>query len=116
MTLDDAIDAPQIQTLRQGDTDGVRIDYTDYLRSGETLSSVTSVTITGGSTNVTPSAAAVSTGSLTILGQTVDTAKAVTFTVTVGSTAAAGLYTATVTAATSNSRTGVRRVGFNVVA
>tara|TARA_R100000808_G_C2126091_1_gene136335 strand:+ start:356 stop:706 length:351 start_codon:yes stop_codon:yes gene_type:complete len=115
MTLDDALDAPQIQTLRQGDTDGVRIDYSDQLRSGETLSSVTSVSITGGSTNVTASAAAVSSTTLTILGQTVAAANAITFTVTVGSTAAAGLYTATVTAATSNSRTMVRRSGFNIV-
>ena len=115
MALDFGLDAPQIQHIRQGETDGCRLDYTDYLRSGETISSVSLVEITAGTSAATIAGAAVSTGSLTILGNTVSAAAAVTFSVTVGSTARVGLYEATVRTTTTASRVAKRRVGFQVV-
>ena len=115
MVLNDALDAPQNQTLRKGDTDGVRLSYADYLRTGETVSSVGSVTVTGESTAVTVASAAVSTGAVTVLGVSVGAGAVVTFNVVAGSTATAGQYEATVTATTSASRISVRRVGLTVV-
>jgi hypothetical protein len=113
--LDNALDAPQIQTMRAGETDGVRVDYTDYLRSGETISSITSVTITGESTAVTSASAAVTTAAVTILGNSVTTANALTFTLTATSTATVGSYEATIIAVSSASRTSKRKIGFNVI-
>ena len=113
--IEHGLDAAQIQYMRAGEVDGVRVDYSDYLRSGETLASVSSVAITGNSTGVVVSGAAVSTGALVILGQSVEASKAVTFNLTAGSTAAAGFYVCTVTAVSSNSRTSKRRVGFQLV-
>ena len=115
MAFDESIDARERQTVRAGDTDGVRVSYTDYLRAGETLSSVSSIEITGTSTNITVSSAAVSTGVLTILGASVPAAQAVTFTVSPTTAATAGLYQVTLTTATSTSRTAKRRLGINVV-
>tara|TARA_R100000458_G_C8257285_1_gene233253 strand:- start:549 stop:899 length:351 start_codon:yes stop_codon:yes gene_type:complete len=115
MVLNDSLDAPQNQTLRKGETDGVRVDYTDYLRTGETISSVGSVAITGESTAVTVASAAVSTGALSVLGASVAAGAAVTFNVVAGSTATSGHYEATITATTSTSRISVRRIGLTVV-
>tara|TARA_Y100000593_G_scaffold16150_1_gene32030 strand:+ start:644 stop:997 length:354 start_codon:yes stop_codon:yes gene_type:complete len=116
MAINDALDAPQKPTLRKGDVDGFRVDMTDYLRSTETISSVTSVTVTGVSTGaITVASAAASTGALTILGQSVGAGQAITFNVTVASTATVGTYEATIKAVTSDSRTGHRRVAFTVV-
>ena len=115
MVLNDSLDAPQNQPIRQGEVDGVRVSYADYLRAGETISSVSSVTVTGASTSVTVASAAVSTAALIVLGASVTTGEVVTFNVTAGSTATAGQYEATVTAVSSTSRTSVRRVGLTVV-
>jgi hypothetical protein len=115
MAFDESIDARERQTIRAGDTDGVRVSYADYLRSGETLSSISSIEITGTSTNISVSGAAVSTGVLTILGASVAAAAAITFTVAPTTAATAGLYEVTLTTATSNSRTAKRRLGINIV-
>ena len=115
MSLNSSIDAPQWQTVRAGDTSGARVDYTDQLRTGETISSITSITLTGESTAVTASAAAASTGALAILGSTVSAGAAVTFTITATSTASPGAYYATVTSVTTASQVMVRKVGISVV-
>jgi hypothetical protein len=115
MGLDESIDARERQTIRAGDTDGVRLSFADYLRTGETLSSVSSIEITGTSTNITVTGAAVSTGALTILGKSVAAANAVTFTVAPTTAATVGLYQVTLTTATSNSRVAKRRIALNVV-
>ena len=116
MSINESLDAPQIATMRRGDIDGLRIDYSDYLRDAETVSSIVSVTITGVSTAAAVvSSAAPSTGALTILGQSVGAGKAVTFTLTIASTATAGPYTAEIRSLTSDTRTAYRRVGFSVV-
>ncbi len=115
MALDYGLDAAQIQYIRQGETDGARVDYTAYLRSGETISNVSAVAITGTSTGATASSIAASTAALTILGQTVSIASAVTFNIAVGSTASIGFYEALITTTTSDSRIGKRKIGFSVV-
>ena len=115
MGLDESLDPRERQTIRAGDTDGVRISYADYLRSGETLSSISSIEITGTSTNISVSSAAVSTGVLTILGTSVAASEAVTFTVAATTAATAGLYQVTLPTAPSHSRTAKRRLGINVV-
>lgn len=115
MALDESLDPRERQTMRAGDTDGVRVSYADYLRTGETVSSVSAIEITGTSTNISVSSAAVSTGALAILGTSVAAGAAVTFTVAATTAATAGLYEVTLTTATTNSRTARRRVGINVV-
>ena len=115
MALDESLDPRERQTIRAGDTNGVRVSYADYLRAGETVSSVSAIELTGTSTNISVSSAAVSTGVLTILGASVAAAEAVTFTVAATTAASAGLYQVTLTTATSASRTAKRRVGINVV-
>lgn len=115
MAIDKAIDAPERQTIRAGDTDGVRLSYAKYLRSGETLSSISSVEITGTSTNISVSGASVSTGALTINGKSVAAAEAVTLTVTPTTAASIGLYQISLKTVTSDSRTAIRRLNVSVV-
>lgn len=115
MALDESLDPRERQTIRAGDTDGVRVSYAEYLRAGETVSSVSAIEITGTSTNISVSSAAPSTAILKILGLSVAVAEAVTFTVAATTSATAGLYEVALTTASSASRTAIRRVGINVV-
>lgn len=115
MALDESLDPRERQTIRAGDTDGVRVSYAEYLRAGETVSSITATSISGTSTEVTVSSAAASTAILKILGLSVAVAEAVTFTVAATTAATAGLYEVSLTTASSASRTAKRRVGINVV-
>ena len=76
---------------------------------------MSAISVTGTSTNITVTSAAVSTGALTIAGKSVPAGEAVTFTVAPTTAATAGLYEVSVTTATSDSRVAIRRCGINVV-
>ena len=116
MVLDADLDSPNIQSVRQGEVEGARVDFTNHLREGETLSSVSSIAIQGPSTAaVTAASAAVSTSSLNVLTASASAGTVVTFALTAGSTASVGKYEALITVVTSSSRTLKRKIGMLVV-
>lgn len=95
----------QVPEISVGDTEAGAIDYTDLLDSGEAGASVTITELT--STDLTLTNKAVSSGSLTILGNTVSTGKAVQWVVSgqsaTGGPNSDGLYTLVVTLTTNAS-------------
>lgn len=93
--------AEQRGTMSAGDTRNVAVDFTDELDSGELLTGTpTVVEVT--TTDLTLGNKAVSTGSLTILGNTVATGAAVQFNVIAGSSLL-GEYRIRITAGTDSS-------------
>lgn len=88
--------AEQIQAMTANETRNLAVDFTDKLDSGEELTGTP--TVTGSPSGLTIASIAVSAGSLTILGTSVDSGKAVTCSVSGG--AAGTRYTLTVTCGT----------------
>ena len=96
--------------LAAGDTETVSIDCTDHLDSGETLSSVDSVTVVEGPTGSTISLEAVNTATYVdaYRGNTVAIGKAAQFKIATGS--GTGSYNISYTVTTSAGRTWTRRI------
>ena len=91
--------APQIPCVVDGETRNGKINYTDVLDSGELLTGTPTLTeIT--TSDLTFANVAISTGDLTILGNTVITAQAVQFKVT--GMLAGVLYTVEVSSGTDS--------------
>lgn len=96
-----ALAAQNLVRMGQNETKNAAVDFTGQLRSGETISSVTSVTISP--SGPTLSNNAVSGSAMDINGTSVAAGKAITFRIT-GSAATKGQYTITATVATSSSQ------------
>ena len=96
-----ALKLNQKPVISEGDTDMIAVDFTDYLDSGELLTG-TPTAVEQTSSDLTIGNVAVSTGSLSILGETVVTGAAVQASVS-GQLAATGSYTIRVTATTDAS-------------
>ncbi len=96
-----ALAAQNLVRMGQNETKNAAVDFTGQLRSGESISSVTSVTISPSGPTISNSA--VSGSSMEINGVDVDAGKAITFRIT-GAAATKGLYTLTATVATSSSQ------------
>jgi len=88
--------AEQIQTKTANEVRNLAANFTDKLDSGEELTGTPTVSISPA--GVTASSVAVSSGSLTILGETVASGKAVTCSVSGGSSGTR--YTLTIQAGT----------------
>jgi hypothetical protein len=95
-----------------GDVEKGAVSFADKLDSGETLTGTPTVTEVT-TTDLTLAGKAVSTTSLTILGETVAAGEAVQF--TVSGQQAATIYTISVSATTTASRTLVRYVQMECV-
>ena len=95
-----------------GDVEKGAVSFADKLDTGETLTGTPTVTEVS-TADLTLGSKAVSTTSLTILGETVAAAEAVQF--TVSGQKAGTLYTISVTASTTASRTAVRYVEMECV-
>jgi hypothetical protein len=104
----------QIPTFAVGDVETPQFNFTEQLRSGELLASVTDITEES-STDLTISNKAVSTAELTILGQTVIIGQALQCKV-LGQLLATGSYSllAVVVTDSSPARTMKRRFKFKV--
>jgi hypothetical protein len=102
----------QRPVVSQGDIEKGAVSFADWLDPGETLTGTPLVTEVG-TTDLTLGGKAVSSASLTILGETVAAGGAVQF--TVSGQKAGTLYTISVTASTTASRTAVRYVEMECV-
>lgn len=89
----------QHHTVSEGSTHNVAVSFDDDLASGETISSIAVVEVT--TSDLTLASKVVSTGTLTILGESVATGRAVQFSVAGGT--AGVLYSIKVTATTGAS-------------
>jgi hypothetical protein len=98
--------------ISAGDIEKGAVSFADFLDAGETLTG-TPVVVEVGTADLTLGGKAVSSASLTILGETVAAAEAVQF--TVSGQKAGTLYTISVTASTTASRTAVRYVEMECV-
>ena len=102
----------QRPVLSVGDIEKGAVSFADFLDTGETLTGTPGV-VEVGTTDLSLGGKTVSSTSLTILGETVAAAEAVQF--TVSGQKAGTLYTISVTASTTASRTAVRYVEMECV-
>jgi hypothetical protein len=96
--------AVQVRDIATGEVRNVAVDFSGKLDSGETLSG-TPTTSEIDTNDLSFSGQQVSTGALTIVGETVATGLAVQFTVDASTALAGKIYRVMVTCATSASQT-----------